>query len=281
MDGSQSPLADTVVQLDQLPPLSATADQLLRAVADPDLDAPHLTAILEQDPPLTARIVGLANSAFFGQSRPVLGVEEAIIRVLGLNMVRSLALSMVLAGTFDTRRCPAYDLRHYWLMSLGSATLARDLAGAVARPALVHPDAAYLCGLLHNLGELALVHLRPDLMCEALHARRAQPDCDLATLQRQYLGMDSWQAGAMLAFHWHLPEGLQQVIAFFSGGEAEGPHRQLVQVTAAARAWVGASLAGELPQVTPPDAAAAEFQRIVQAFHGRLDELRQLAAAML
>ena len=230
MSATRPKLQDELLALEQIPPLSTTATELLRAVADPDLDAHRLTLILEQDPALTGRIVGLANSAFFGQNRSVLSLEDAIIRVLGFNMVRSLALSMALAGSFDTSRCPIYDLRHYWLMALGSAALARDLAQAVGQPGMVHPDAAYLCGLLHNLGELALVQLRPDLMCEAVHAHRADPDSDLILLERDYLGIDSWQAGEALAFHWHLPKAVQQVMDHFAGREAQGPHRALIQV---------------------------------------------------
>lgn len=272
---------DDILRLEQIPPLSTTANELLRAASDPDVDAGKLTAILENDAPITARIIGVANSAFFGQSRPVLGMEEAIIRVLGLDMVRSLALSMALAGSFDTKRCPAFDVRHYWLVSLGTAALARDLAKAVGDANVVHPDAAYLCGLLHSLGQLTLVHLRPDLMCDALHAHQDAPDLDLIELERVHLGVDRWQAGEWLTFRWQLPEQVQHSIGYLARGDYQGPHMALVQVVAAARAWVMACLADELPNVPAPDAAAAEFQRIVGAFHGRLDELKALAARMV
>jgi HD-like signal output (HDOD) protein len=166
-------------------------------------------------------------------------------------------------------------------MALGTASLGRDLALAVGQPAAIHPDAAYLAGLLHNLGELALVHLRPDLMCEAVHAQRSAPGSDPIALQREYLGIDCWQAGEVLAFHWHLPESVQQVVAHFGGSQAQGNQQALVQVVVAARTWVKAALAGELPDIMPPDAAAAEFHRIVAAFRSRLDELGHLASMML
>jgi HD-like signal output (HDOD) protein len=145
----------------------------------------------------------------------------------------------------------------------------------------VHPDAAYLCGLLHSLGELALVHLRPDLMCDVVHDLLDNPGLDPVELERLHLGVDRWQAGEWLAFRWHLPEQVQHSIGFFGSGGYEGPHQALVQVIAAARAWVSASLAGELPNLPPQDAAAEEFQRIVGRFRGRLDELRALAAGLV
>lgn len=280
MTVATSPIQEAVLQLEQIPPLSPTASELLRVAANPELDAKELSAILERDPPLAARIIGLANSAFFGQSRPVLGMDDAIIRVLGLDMVRSLALSMALVGSLDTSRCPAYDLRHYWVLALGTGSLARDLALAMARPEVVHPDGAYLCGLVHTLGELALLHLRPDLMCEVVHQHRDDPSLDPIELQREILGVDCWQAGEQLACRWHLPEQVQDAIGFFGSGAYQGPHQALVQVVAASRTWVLASLAGELPVLEAPDAAAEEFQRIVGRFHAKLGELRALAAAM-
>jgi HD-like signal output (HDOD) protein len=267
--------------LEHIPPLSATATELLNVANDPEVDARVLAGIIEKDPQLTARLLGLANSAFFGQPRPVETLEQAIIRVLGLNVVRSLALSLALAGSFDVSKCPAYDLRHYWLMALGTAELSRDLATAMHRPEIINPDVAYLCGLLHSLGEVALVHLRPDLMCAAVHDHADHPGSDLIELERQHLGMDSWQAGEWLAFRWQLPEPVTQTIAFFANGEEAGKYRALVRVVESARVWVEASLKGDVPEVPSDNAGLVEFQRIVAAFRARLGELKSLADAMI
>jgi HD-like signal output (HDOD) protein len=269
--GSQ--VRDDVLRLDHIPPLSGTASELLQVANDPDLDAKILSAILERDPQLTARVLGLANSAFFGQARPVQSLEEAIIRVLGLNVVRNLALSMALAGSFDVSRCPAYDMQRYWLIALGSAELSRRLARAQGQPERVHLDMAYLCGLLHSLGEIALVHLRPDLVCAAIHDHRDTPDSDLITLQRQHLGLDSWQAGEWLAFRWQLPEPVTDTIGYFATGVAQGPYGTLV---ALARDWMVANLEGRPPVADDECLAAATAD-----FSGKLDELRALACSMV
>lgn len=272
---------DEVLRLEQIPPLSVTANVLIRVAADPDVDARQLAGILEKDAALTARIIGLANSAFFGQSRPVLSMDDAIIRVLGLDMVRSLALSMALAGSFDISRCPAYDLRHYWLVSLGTAALSRDLAIAVGDSAVVNPDAAYLCGLLHSLGELALLHLRPDLMCEIVHAGLDDPDQDVVALERARLGVNRWQTGEWLAFRWHLPDQVQHSMGFFATGSSDGVHQTLVQIVASARTRVLACLTDTFSVGEPLDAVDEVFERIAERFQGRMDELRALASSMV
>ena len=271
-----SEVRDEVLRLEHIPPLSGTASELLRVANDPELDPKVLAAILERDPQLTARILGLANSAFFGQARPVVTLEEAIIRVLGLNVVRNLALSMALAGSFDVSRCPAYDLQGYWLTALGTAGLSRSLALALGRPERVHPDVAYLCGLLHSLGELALVHLRPDLMCAAIHDHQDMPETALVTLERQHLGLDSWEAGEWLAFRWQLPEPVAETIGYLANGGHEGPNEALVQLVGQARSWMLATL-----EERPVERGDARFEEVTAAFTGKLDELRALAVTMV
>lgn len=272
-------LRDEILQLEHIPPLSTTARELLKVANDPEVDAKVLSGIIERDPQLTGRILGLANSAFFGQSRPVESLEEAIIRVLGINVVRNLALSMALAGSFDVSKCPTYDLKHFWLMALGTAELAHDLAEAMNQQA-INPHTAYLCGLLHHLGEAALVHLRPDLMCDAVHDHESSPGSDMNEMERRHLGMDSWQAGEWLAFRWQLPEPVIQTISYFANGEA-GDYLALARVVQAARVWVAATLKGDTPDVSSDDQGVMEFQRIVGHFRSRLDELHHLAEVML
>ncbi len=74
---------DEVLELKHLPPLSITATRLLEAVGDPDVDVERLAEIINQDPGLMGRIVGLANAAYFGQRNPITTVQEAIFVFLG------------------------------------------------------------------------------------------------------------------------------------------------------------------------------------------------------
>ena len=95
-------------------------------VADDRFSLEDLALVINQDPGLSARILGLANSAYFGQTNPILTVEDAIIRVLGLNMVKSLAVSIAVSGVFDSSACRSFDLHEYWSHSLSIAMLASD-----------------------------------------------------------------------------------------------------------------------------------------------------------
>jgi HD-like signal output (HDOD) protein len=203
-----------VLNLQHLPPLSATATRLLTLLSEEDLLLNKLAEAIHQDPGLSARILGLANSAYFGQQNPVLKVEDAIIRVLGLNMVKSLALSIALGGAFDISACGHFDIKQYWLESLSTAILARHLSSKISTEEQPDLDAVYLAGLLMKIGVLALVHLFPKGYDKVLAEMRQQgAGVDILDLETELLGINHRQAGAWLADRWHLPELVVLAIA--------------------------------------------------------------------
>ncbi len=195
-----------VRRLQELRPLPQNEQRLLAAATDDDIEIGSLVALIEECPAVAARIVGLASSAFFAQSVPVRSIMDAVIRVLGLNLVKSLVMGITVTGVLKIENCPEFNLQKYWQSTLLTATLARYLAPAVRAGKELEPDNAYLCALLHNLGMLALVHVVPDEMQGIFTAARKSPQRQLAELEKETLGMHHGQAGALLALRWHLPE---------------------------------------------------------------------------
>jgi HD-like signal output (HDOD) protein len=205
---------ERVLKLQHLPPLSATATRLLVLLSEEDLALNKLAKVINQDPGLTARILGLANAAYFGQQNPVLKVEDAIIRVLGLNMVKSLAFSIAVSGAFDISGCQNFDLKHYWRDALSVAMLARQLCMKSVAEERLDPDVVYLAGLLKDIGVLVLVHVFPDDYNKVLQKICQQgSDADILTLESEIIGINHCEAGAWLAHRWHLPDLIVAVIA--------------------------------------------------------------------
>jgi len=222
----------------QLPPLSPTASRLLQAVGDPDVEVEEIASIIEQDPGLTARILGLANSAYFGQSRPIHRVQEAIIRVLGLNLVKGLSMGIAMAGSFDTQACSRLDMGDYWYQALGSAALGRLVAQRVASACTLDSDAVYLCGLLHQIGLLLLAHTFPGALSDALEAWHQEPDQDLLQLEQRFLDTDHILSGEWLARRWHLPEVVGDTIAYQRCDDYQGAYTVELCITQGIDRWL-------------------------------------------
>ena len=194
-----------------LPPLPGIAARLIQEVARPDIEIRELAALIEQDPGLAARIVGIANSAYFARQRPVCSVQAAIAQVLGLNLVRGIAIGITLNGPFDLAACPDFDSERWWYQAFQTAGLCATLAPELDLDDTLK-DCMFLAGLLHNLGQLVLVHAFPARMSDIFREHRENPALALDRLETDRLAMDEHEAGAYIAHVWHLPDCIAEVM---------------------------------------------------------------------
>lgn len=273
-----------ILDIKHLPPLSATATQLLETVSDPGVEIELLAKIIANDPGLSARIVGLANAAFFAQANPVNTVKEAIVRVLGVNMVKSLAMSIAMCGVFDTSKCKEFDLAQYWSSALGCATLSRQLALKI--PAAKRPDVdgVYLCGLMRNLGALILAYTFPEEYGNVFKAVAEDPHTDKRQLEKEMIGLTMPQAGEWLANRWHMPSTVITVIAQNSNDDFCGEHEDETLIVGAASNWVARLQRGEASSLNSDSRLVDRLgmpphllDEIEADFRENWDEIRSLA----
>lgn len=195
--------------ISELPAIPKVAQLILQEIMDEHVDIGKLSRVIEMDPGLMARIVGLANSAFFGRNENIYSVSDAIIKVLGLTTVRSLALSIVLSLPFRVEQCAGFKLSDYWLEAMLTASIVKELAPNIcAVKDEIDFSVAYICGLLHNIGLLVLVHQFRDEMASVY---RREPDIHSEAFlraEKDILGLSHAQAGVILARKWHIPENI-------------------------------------------------------------------------
>lgn len=283
MDVDKEGIKYAVLDAKHLPPLSMTASKLMEAITDDEIDLKELAGIIEQDPGLAARIIGLANSAYFSQPTPVYSVEEAIIRVLGLNMVKSLALGITVAGAFELDRCPRFDLAGYWFEALASGQLARSLV--MAMPVKARPDmnALYLGGLFHNLGVLLLVHVVGEAYSAVLQEAK-KPEANLRAIERERLGVDHRGTSLWLAEKWHLPPLIITMMGQLGDPDYQGDVQSEMMLLNAAVAWVRDVRQGQVNALADspwlqslPDIDKERLSRIEEAILCQIDDLELVA----
>lgn len=203
-------ITDTSVRIAKsitaLPPLPATAQEILTCFGDEFIDAKKVASVVEGDPGICAKLLGLANSAYFGLAEPVNDIAEAISRVLGVDTVRSLVLAMAINQSFESKDCAAFDVERFWLTSLMTAECCKKIASADASADDTERDLAYSAGLCHNLGLMALVHIEPTRSCKVLnaHCKQGQPH-GLAILFNEEFDTDHKIMTAELGRIWSLP----------------------------------------------------------------------------
>lgn len=204
-----------------LPPLPATAQQILNCFGDEFIDAKKVAAVVESDPGICAKLLGLANSAYFGLAEPVHSIGEAIARVLGVDTVRSLVLAMAIQRSFNDKNCPAFNAERFWLQSLSTAECCKKIAAADNTADDTVRDLAYSAGLCHNLGLMALAHMEPERTSSVLNAHATQAEVDtLGGLFLAEFETDHKIMTAELARLWSLPTPMLEAYQYRASPES-------------------------------------------------------------
>lgn len=206
---SSQPRVDLVLrQLDTLPALPAVAARVLEATADDAPDAKRVTRLIESDPAIAARVLQAARRADNG-ARSVASVERAVVR-LGFRGVRNLVLALGVVNVLDqagTADEGAFSRGDFWQHCLAVACAA-ELLAPKCRVAKLDAGEAFCCGLLHDLGKLALHATLPKAYASVLRgAERLR--CDISDVERQLIGIDHATAGRRLCEKWNLPAAIR------------------------------------------------------------------------
>ncbi len=184
----------------KLPTVPKVAQELMRSFSDEQVSFAHVAAQISADPVLSAKLLRLANSAYFHFSRTIGSVDDAL-RMLGFVMVRNLVLGNGMAAAF--RKTPGVDLPAFWQYNLYVACAARWLAAE----AQAQPDAVFTVGLMHGIGQLHLHAAAPEAMAP-LDRRMPVLEAARAELERRELGFHHGDVAAELARLWRFPEAM-------------------------------------------------------------------------
>lgn len=196
---------ELLAALRDLPPLPSVVLELIESLGHEALSATQYAAKISRDQALTAKLLRLANSSFYGRGRQVRSVAEAIT-VLGLRTVRDAVTAAGLAGSFG--RHPGFDHDAFWRHSLGSALCAQVLATELGRD---DADLAFTVGLLHDIGRLALASAFAPAYAE-VEQWRHDKDCPLGDAEYAVLGIDHAEVGKLIARQWNFAPAIVDAI---------------------------------------------------------------------
>ena len=203
--GKQVDLRQAIGRLDALPAMPVIAQKLLALHLDTEEGERQLLILIEEDPQISAKILGLANSALIGSTRHITTVKEAAL-LLGIKRVQTVSTGIAIMSLMNRAPSGRFNMQDLWLHSIGIAFAMLGIARLM--PAKVRPqdDQIFLAGMLHDIGYLALAFLDP-WRSDRLHAAlAAEPERPALEIERKMLEMTHDELGAELARHWHLPE---------------------------------------------------------------------------
>ncbi len=218
--------ADALVErVTELQPLPEAATRVIQTAEAKGSSAGHLAAIIGADQALTARLLRLANSAYYGHARGVGTVRDAVV-LLGLREVKSIAMATAVAQLFEAEPKGPFNIDLFWGHAVATALVAESLAKETGQ---VDTEKAYTAGLLHDIGKLVLNQYMPREYAAAVETAMAHA-LPIHTAEQRVFGFTHAALGAKLADRWQFPQELVEAIG--------GHHRANIQADRAPLTYI-------------------------------------------
>jgi HD-like signal output (HDOD) protein len=210
----------------EIPTIGPVVSEVMRLVSDPNADFRAIGQVVGRDPVLTARVLKVANSSYYGLRGEVASVERAV-GLLGLAEVRNIALSISVIADFSARfGGETFNWERFWEHSSGCALISRVFSRMLKLPT---GGEEYVTGLLHDVGKILLGHHFPEEFTLALELA-ADEWLGMAEAEQRVFGTDHARLGEWLATRWSFPATIRNAIAWHHEPERAQEGRLLAAV---------------------------------------------------
>lgn len=217
-------LNDALSKVVDLPVLPATAQKVLSLISDPDVSIEKVKRIISADPGLAAKILKIANSAFYGGYRNIQNLNQAILR-LGLNSVRNVVVATSMRNVYKRFGLAEKLL---WEQMIGSAIS----SGLIARQSrAADPEDSFIGGLLHDVGKVVLNNEYPEDFAKVME-KVYNEGVPYHEAEKDVFEFTQRELGAMVVRKWGFPESTELMIKHFDDHEALSKDRALFNLVA-------------------------------------------------
>ena len=271
-----------LVELESLPTLPVFVQRLLGVLQEDSSTAKGLEMIIEKDPAISARILRVANSSFFGMSGRVATLERAIT-LLGTRLIQSLALSVSLLDTLAyDREVGQLPWKAYWIHSFACASACTKLVQIGVHTEV--KEEAFMCGLLHDLGKPLLWLFQADAYQKVLN-KIQQDGTDAYLAESAVLGFHHGEIGGEVTKWWKLPKAIHSAILYHHEASPSELAAQLVKLAD----WAAKSegfcdhLGFVSPTPNQPAGAANldQMAEVAEYLKEKQDEIKEIAELLM
>jgi diguanylate cyclase (GGDEF)-like protein len=194
-----------------LPSPKGAALKIIELCQRSNVSLPEIIHVIQADPGLTGRILKMANSPVFARARPVVSLSPDVLMSIGTQSLRQVVLAFSLVSANRNGHCRDFDYTGFWSKSVAMGVSAQLLGAAIR---VAPPVEVFTCGLLAQVGQLALSAIHPDQYSEVLERARKQPDKSLSNLEEDAFGLTHTQVAAAMMADWGIPKLFTDAVLF-------------------------------------------------------------------
>lgn len=245
--------------------------RLEAAIESPSSTISDFATLLAADPDLCARLLSMANSAFYSFPSKIETIDRAV-STIGLRQIRELVLATSVMKMFNKVPLGMVNMNSFWEHSVAVGVFAKSLAQYTGLP---QSDRFYVPGLLHDIGRLVMYLKLPDLMHDLLLERESKEQ-HLYILEEARLSYTHAEIGGRLLEFWKVPQSIYEPVGFHHKPEQSAEFMTMTCAVHIADAWVNKNLVGSSGErFTPP--IHPEATRLLGIEESELDEVWRLS----
>lgn len=267
----QSGLDLLVSKIDKLVSLPDIYYRLETAIESPASTVDDFARLLGSDPDLCARLLSLANSAFYSFPAKIETIDRAV-STIGLRQIRELVLVTSVMKMFTGIPIKAVSMSSFWEHSVAVGVLAKSIAQYLGQS---QAERYYITGLLHDIGRLVLYLKLPDLMSDLLAKSEAEKQ-NLYILEQELLSYSHAEAGGRLLERWKVPQSIYEPVQYHHRPTDAHEYAQMACAIQIADAWVNKNKVGTSGEKFTPS-IDSEATKLLGIQENEMDEIWTLA----
>ncbi len=196
-----------IQKLKKLPTLSENAEKIIRLTARENIHLDELVRVIEKDPPIMSKVLGIANIVYFGIDKPIVSIKDALLKI-GFKILKNIALSVAIFSIFKVSGKRESSYRRLYMHSVMTATICKIISENYLKELI---DDSFTAGMLHDIGLFALHYSFYESFKEVEKA--VLSGVPLIEAEEKITGTNHLQIGRWLAECWGLPEIICDVIS--------------------------------------------------------------------
>lgn len=221
--------------IDRMPTLSPVIHKINEVANNVKSSAQELTDVIQLDPVLTAKVIRMVNSAYFGLSQEIKSLKQAVV-MLGINTIKNVALSSALLGQITLKGNTSLNEQDFWKHSLGVGVASKMIARARGiDDSLV--EEYFIAGLIHDIGKVLINNFFPEQMAVILE-QLAQKGAPILEVEKKVLGLTHEEIGIAIGKKWRFSNSFLYAVGRHHQPLIEGPAAPYSMVTCIADTFV-------------------------------------------
>lgn len=222
----QEKLQKVVSNISGLPTLPSMLNNINKMMMNPRTSAKEIAQLISSDPTITAKVLRVVNSSFYGFPNRITTITHAIV-ILGFNTIKSIVLSSTIFDVFKKgSKDPRFDHTEFWKHSIGCGAAAKVVGKMLGHSAI---EELFIAGLVHDIGKIVLQQYAPDKFMDILDTVNAR-DCLMVKAEEEVLGFTHAEVGGWLFDKWNLSKGLVDCVKCHHNTALAGDHQRLAAI---------------------------------------------------